>query len=221
MPTTRSTTRAMSSAVTASTARDQLVERRDLAQRQLAAAEAVHAARSSSRARARASPEVSLGRVELARRRRRRRRRGGRARRRPRRAARRGAPAPCRPSTASAPVSSNAARYEYTEYARPRFSRTSWNRRDDMPPPSAWFSTDERVAVGIVASAATACRARRAPARWAASSTADGRGAGAPGYAIARSDAPRSVRASPRSTSPTTSSWSRLPAAATTTLLGW
>src|SRR6185436_990642 len=30
---------------------------------------------------------------------------------------------------------------EKTEYARPRFSRTSWNRREDVPPPRAVFST--------------------------------------------------------------------------------
>src|SRR5215469_16231428 len=29
----------------------------------------------------------------------------------------------------------------YTEYARPRFSRTSWNNLEDMPPPSPAFST--------------------------------------------------------------------------------
>src|SRR5260370_86469 len=29
----------------------------------------------------------------------------------------------------------------YTEYARPRFSLTSWNSREDIPPPNAAFST--------------------------------------------------------------------------------
>src|SRR5579875_517256 len=39
------------------------------------------------------------------------------------------------------PVSLCCAVKLYTEYASPRFSRTSWNSREDMPPPSAAFST--------------------------------------------------------------------------------
>ena len=42
-----------------------------------------------------------------------------------------------------APVSSKPLRYEKTEYASPRRSRISWNSRDDIPPPSAWLSTDK------------------------------------------------------------------------------
>lgn len=39
------------------------------------------------------------------------------------------------------PLSAYEEEYEYTEYARPRFSRTSWNSRELMPPPRAALST--------------------------------------------------------------------------------
>ena len=141
-------TRATSSAVTASTARDQLVERRDLAFDLLGAADAVHAARRRLERQRERTGEVALRRVEL-----------GVGEpvahepvelgRRPRRASRGRARARCprRPRGRRCPRTR--ARYEYTEYARPRSSRTSWNSRDDMPPPSTWFTTVERVAVGV------------------------------------------------------------------------
>ena len=115
--------------------------------------------------------------------------------------------------------SSNATRYEYTEYARPRFSRTSWNRRDDIPPPSAWFTTDERVAVRVVAGQRAHAERRRAPARSARRSPRDGSGGAKPTGSIARRAGRRRRRRARRRPARRPASCSRLPAAATTTLL--
>src|SRR6266511_603250 len=43
--------------------------------------------------------------------------------------------------TPTMPASANADPNENTEYASPRFSRTSWNSRDDIPPPTIPCST--------------------------------------------------------------------------------
>ncbi len=112
----------------------------------------------------------------------------------------------------------------YTEYARPRFSRTSWNSREDMPPPNAAFSTPSANRRSSVLASASqpstrlACSMLReisvvpTPAgcpRWSPASR------GSTGSAARSSTEPNACL-----TSSTTVSWSRLPAAATTKCSG-
>src|SRR3954452_13134142 len=103
--------------------------------------------------------------------------------------------------------------YEYTAYARPRFSRTSWKSRDELEPPRIVSSTR---------STKRRSSPREIPGeprqRWYCSVCCDRKHARGPVVEGAGSNgsAEPDGAAKCRSTSSTTRSCSRLPAAVTT-----
>jgi hypothetical protein len=115
------------------------------------------------------------------------------------------------------------------EYASPRFSRISWNSREDMPPPSTALSTDSTKRRGSVAVSPAppmmtlACSVER---RTVTSVPAKGAGiAATPSSPRRGSDATDDVVSHPpassaRSTCAHSASWSTPPAAVTTRVRG-
>ena len=167
---------------------DHPVEARDLAHRELAAPDAVHAARRALQRQRQRPGEVALGATRAPGRRRRRRRPAGRARRARRRASRRPAPARWR--------------------STPRASPSPRTRCGTRTP-----STPGRASRGPPGRAASSCR-HRAPGRRPRARSGRGRRAAGRGRRAPRATAPTGGRRrANRSASPASAPFRRGPAA--------